>query len=128
MTIRIISINVQKGCGWTYVLGREHQVVVVLEARVDVVGVAVAGDGTWDNALKKTNHLNHPWSGRRGFFCAMTGASLPGVRPMVFEDVVPEVCLVLLVGVGARAETPNSQRAVQKRYTRVNALEHTVRG
>ena len=38
-------------------LGREHQVGVVLEARVDVVGVAVARDDAGDDALKKTNSL-----------------------------------------------------------------------
>ena len=121
-------------------LGREHQVGVVLEARVDVVGVAVARNDAGDDALEKTDRLPRRRTALRVADQALLSHDWNGIARGAangVEDVVPEVSLVLLIGVGARAvngqnadivslETPDCESAVQRRDTRVESLKHAV--
>lgn len=114
----------------------------MLETRVDVVSVAVAGDDAGDDALQEANRLPCRGATLRVTNEALLrhdGNSVAGSAANGVEDIVPEVSLVLLVGVGTRAvnrenadvvslEAPNGECAVQRRDARVDALEHAVRG
>lgn len=79
---------------------------MVLEARVDVVGVAVAGDDSGDDTLEEADRLPCRGTTLRVTYEALLchdGDRVAGRATNSVENVVPQVRLVLLVGRGTRA-------------------------